>query len=129
MKLVVNRCFGGFGLSHEAFKRYFELAGWKLLVIKNDYSNNTRIELDPDNMSDSYGGIFYYKNEENEDNYFSPYEIDRSDPILIQVVEELGDKADGSCASLDIVEIPDDVNWTIKEYDGQEWVAEVHRTW
>jgi hypothetical protein len=28
-----------------------------------------------------------------------------------------------------VVTIPDDVAWTIEEYDGNEWVAEVHRTW
>jgi hypothetical protein len=53
----------------------------------------------------------------------------RDDPILIQVVEELGETANGRCASLKIVEIPNDVEWTIGEYDGQEWIAEKHRTW
>jgi hypothetical protein len=27
------------------------------------------------------------------------------------------------------VDIPDDVNWYIEEYDGNEHVAERHRTW
>jgi hypothetical protein len=27
------------------------------------------------------------------------------------------------------VDIPLDIQWTIEEYDGDEWVAEVHRTW
>jgi hypothetical protein len=45
------------------------------------------------------------------------------------VVEELGDEAGDSYAELTVVEIPDDVEWTIQEYDGTEWVAEVHRTW
>jgi len=30
---------------------------------------------------------------------------------------------------LAIVEIPDDVEYTIEEYDGNEHVAEAHRTW
>jgi hypothetical protein len=25
--------------------------------------------------------------------------------------------------------VPDGVEWTVEEYDGREWVAEVHRTW
>lgn len=53
----------------------------------------------------------------------------RNDALLIQVIEELGPKANGRCAELKIVEIPDDVNWCIEEYDGMEWVAEAHRTW
>jgi hypothetical protein len=48
---------------------------------------------------------------------------------LIEVIEELGDAANGDCAELAIVEIPDDVEWEISEYDGREHVAEKHRTW
>lgn len=55
--------------------------------------------------------------------------IARDDPALIQTVEELGNAANGPFANLNIVEIPDDVNWEITEYDGYEYVAEKHRTW
>ena len=54
---------------------------------------------------------------------------ERDDPVLIQVVEELGDAASGRYSSLKIVEIPDDIKWQIEEYDGMEHVAEEHRTW
>jgi len=57
------------------------------------------------------------------------YYIERNDPILIKVVETLGDKANGSTAELAIVEIPDDINWEIEQYDGVEWVSEAHRRW
>ena len=56
-------------------------------------------------------------------------DIARDDPILIQVVEELGIGANGKFAALKVVEIPNDVEWQIDEYDGVEWVAEKHRTW
>jgi hypothetical protein len=56
-------------------------------------------------------------------------DIPRDDSLLIQVVEELGALANGDFAQLKIVEIPDDVNWYVEEYDGLEWVAERHRTW
>ena len=55
--------------------------------------------------------------------------FERNDPVLVQVVETLGDKANGRCAKLRIVEIPDNVNWEISEYDGNESVEEVHRSW
>jgi hypothetical protein len=45
------------------------------------------------------------------------------------MVEELGAAAADHFAELRIADVPDDVKWTIEEYDGQEWVAEVHRTW
>jgi len=63
------------------------------------------------------------------DDKFYDRDIPRDDAALIQVVEELGDGANGSFAKLKIVEIPDDVLWQIEEYDGKEWVAEQHRTW
>lgn len=57
-------------------------------------------------------------------------DLARDDPILIQVLERLGaNECSGRHAALRIVEIPDDVEWTIEEFDGKEWVAEVHRTW
>ena len=53
----------------------------------------------------------------------------RNDPRLVEIVERLGDAANGPYAKLRIVEIPDNVNWQIAEYDGYEHVEEVHRTW
>ena len=55
--------------------------------------------------------------------------IPRDDPYLVKVVRELGMGANGGHANLKIVEVPGDVDWEIAEYDGNEWVAEKHRTW
>lgn len=55
---------------------------------------------------------------------------DRTNPLLIQIVEELGEeKAGGSCANLKIIEIPDNMEYEIEEYDGKEWVSEKHNRW
>lgn len=56
-------------------------------------------------------------------------DIERYDPDLVAVVEELGEKACGPCSRLKIVDIPDDIEWYIDEYDGREHVAEEHRRW
>ena len=53
----------------------------------------------------------------------------RSHQDVVEVVELLGSLANGDHAELRVVEIPDDVQWHIAEYDGIEWVAEDHRTW
>ncbi len=61
--------------------------------------------------------------------YTGDGEVARDCPALVRVVEELGERAYGGNASLKIVEIPEDVDWVIGNYDGFEWVAEKHRTW
>jgi len=53
----------------------------------------------------------------------------RHHPLLVEVVEELGSKSWGDYAELKIVEIPEDVEWEIIEYDGIEYIAEQHRKW
>lgn len=62
------------------------------------------------------------------DGYGYAFNNDRANPKLVDVVEKLGDRA-GHLADLKVVEIPDGVEWEIKEYDGMEWVSEKHRTW
>lgn len=58
------------------------------------------------------------------------WEIARNDPYLVQTILELGEQANDACARLKVVDIPDDVvEWSVHEYNGIEWVAEVHRTW
>lgn len=53
----------------------------------------------------------------------------RTDPAVIQAVEELGSAANDLCANLVVVDVPDDVEWIITDYDGLETIEEVHRTW
>lgn len=63
------------------------------------------------------------------DGYGFARSIDRSDPRLVECLERLGDSTNGEYASLEVVEIPDDVEWEIDDYNGMEHVAEKHRTW
>jgi hypothetical protein len=55
--------------------------------------------------------------------------IPRDDPVLVELIRELGIACNGEYARLKIVKIPADVAWQIEEYDGREWVSEQHRTW
>jgi hypothetical protein len=63
------------------------------------------------------------------DPIFFSRSIPRDDAHLIAVVELMGTDADNRFSELKIVDVPDDVNWYVEEYDGKEWVAERHRTW
>ena len=65
------------------------------------------------------------------DGYGYKYSNDdlRTDPKLIECIETLGYQASGRFADLKVVEIPDDVEWEIDNYDGIETIHEVHRVW
>lgn len=60
---------------------------------------------------------------------FYDRKIDRDDIDLVAIVEEMGGAANGPCADLAIIEVPDGVEWHVEEYDGNEHIAENHRTW
>jgi hypothetical protein len=141
-KIVVNRKHGGFGLSPNAEKRYLELIGKGCYFYKQTkygHENNgveEYIRISTDEASNAF--IAYTVTEDfgevinkipNNDSYWYDGDLERDDPILIRVIEEMGEEADGKFAKLEIVEIPDDVEWQIDDYDGYESIHEVHRSW
>ncbi len=150
-KIVINSCFGGFSLSPHAVKRLAELQGRECYFFKQENIHNytlTDVEgigesfmwsaFDTKDLSFLGGSKEWHKMDLDErkahnDTYaahhLSSRGIERDNPLLIQVIEELGGKANGSGSKLKIVEIPDDVDWTIEEYDGNEHIAEKHQTW
>ena len=142
-RIVINTCHGGFGLSEAAVLRYLELCGlpvWPEPTGK--FSSLTGptywlVPPDGDRVGDGTPDNWYEMtlaerqayNKKYSEQVFHDRDVDRDDPYLVQVVEELGADANGRYAELKVVEIPADVDWIIEEYDGAEWVAERHRTW
>ena len=113
MKVVINKGFGGFQLSDEQFQRVLAIKG-----------------IEFDTKGSEFGWTDYF--EKGTDNLleFNIWDMERNDPALVQVVEESDDRVlDSWSDGLKVVEIPDDVQWYIEDYDGNEWVAEPHRTW
>ena len=112
--VVINSCHGGYGLSQEA----------ELLYLKRSLTDYTTQDLESRFDTERYGPLILV----NGKIWYSS-DIPRDDPVLVSVVRELGDRANGNFAELKVVEIPASVDWQIDEYDGREWIAEVHRTW
>ena len=96
LKLVLNGCHGGFGLSDKAIE--------KLRKLKN---------VPPPPGKGDYFHVDFYDYDK------------RSDPDLIAVVEELGEEANGEFADLYIEEVGEHLLdiYYIDEYDGYEYIA------
>ena len=112
MKVAINSCYGGFSLSSKAFIA---------LAARNG--------IDVVQTSESGSCVKTYATSSGMPIYERDFCIDRADPDLIAVIEQLGTEADGFCSKLRIIDIPDDVEWEIEDYDGYESIHEVHRSW
>ncbi len=137
-RITVNACYGGFGLSYAGVMEYARRAGLTIYAYDRDRSKGNGFDHYVPHPPDSDEGLFttYATALLNPDGTLPPKthwsysDISRNDPHLIATVEALGsEKASGKCAELKIVEIPDDVEWQIGEYDGMETVEESHRSW
>ena len=119
-KIAINRCFGGFGLSDEAFEKLLTRKG----IAFEKVVSTERISL--------FGATYFNAGHAGEDDHYLYEHMfcdKRDDPDLIAVIEEMGEAANGFAAEIKIMEIPSDVEWHVAEYDGLEHVAENHRTW
>lgn len=142
MKIVINKCYGGFGLSPEAIYMYASLKKVSVFPYTEDNSD-TRLPYGDRNLKrwteDSTRSTIYWLTEDigdkptleqlNKASWMHDMDIERHDPLLVKVVEKLGEKANSRFSELKIVEVPDGVDYEIEEYDGMEWIAEAHRTW
>ena len=142
MKVVINRCFGGFGLSKEGYVRYCELAGLPCFIEEDKKYSSLGLFTcwllpQAERVDNKEGDAFYsmsmeeriaYNNIHSEQTLYDR-DIERNDPFLVQLVEENTELYSGRHSELAVVEVDDDAEWEIDEYDGREHVAEKHRTW
>jgi len=111
-KIVINKSYDKFCVSHPAFLRLRELG-------------------QPDALKEEDLGAYWPEAATPREPSLNQCGklIPRDDLKLVQVVEELGVAANGHGAELRVVEIPDDVQWEISAEGGIEHVSEVHLTW
>ena len=144
-KVVWNACYGGFNLSPRAEKMLFEkkhpgeiVYFYKEVYEDSDLRTHTYHKIDEKDL-DSYdafsircvsldfGKEIILEDGSIEDKRFNNHyiwntEIERHDPDLVAVVEELGsEKASGRCACLKVTDIGES-KYHIDEYDGYESV-------
>lgn len=103
-KVVYNACYGGFSLSKEAIFLARQISGnerWGECLMPGE------IYEDGSKCSCFYGYIGG---------------IERHDPVLVSVVEQLGDLASGRAAKLRIAYVGN--QYRIDEYDGFESVQQ-----
>jgi len=104
-KIVLNRTYGGFELSDEAVNLY-----------------NKKVsapEKTSEDLKKFQTNKLVWSKEHNE--YIYSSDLYRDDPVLVEVVEELGDKANAKYSKLKIKECENYEYAIIKEYDGKEW--------
>jgi len=111
-RIVINTSVEQFCVSHKAFLRLRQL-GQPDALVEIDHGIHWPDAAGPREPSLNQCGRL----------------IPRDDAKLIVVVEELQAEANGHCADLKIVSIPEDVQWEIRKTDGREHVSEVHRRW
>jgi hypothetical protein len=134
-KVVYNACYGGFSLSEAGMRRYAELKG---MAIYPEHDTKfaslgmiTYWTVPPEKRVDPLEGeAWHAATMEERQAHNAAYiaqtigcrDFDRDDPILVQVVEELGDAANGRAAKLKIEDVPAGMLYRIDEYDGAESV-------
>lgn len=99
-KVVYNACYGGFSLSDEAIEMYLDLKGLRYNKIEERWGSTYVVD--------------------GFKNFYDRRDIERDDPVLVEVVEKLGDKANGECARLKIEDVPKGALYNITHHDGYE---------
>lgn len=136
-KIILNKDYGGFGVSPEGYRRYAEKKGLDLFFYEfgSERDENDRLHSVYRKISPPWGLLTFAFTKDFGDEIRGDAEIEealkthlslsedhREDPVLIEVVEELGNRANTPYSNLEVVEIPDDVaeDYVIDDYDGYE---------
>ena len=140
MELVLNKCYGGYGLSHAAKMKILEKKGIAVFpyvdVETADFGESKYKKIFDQELEeiDHYPYVAYFQNDPGQDEIvidsrdinradYMDFDFDgiaRFDKELIETVKELGDKSGSKFAYLKVVEIPDGASFEISDYDGIE---------
>lgn len=155
MKVLISKNYGGFTIPYYIMEEYakktnkpiyYYLEGYlengkkftklnfleleekyqfSLRYKEKDFGDILQAEYSSDNFQEILGEIISHETDYKIENL-------RTNETLINIVEEnmsLMNNDNQNFAKLKVVEIPDDVDWEVEDYDGVEWIAEKHRVW
>jgi hypothetical protein len=98
-KIVLNRCYGGFGVSEKAVE-------W----LQANGASSEKVRVQDSGLTSAKW-------------VYTVCVLERHDPLLVKCVETLGEEASGDSAALEVVEI-DQPMYRISEYDGAESIEQ-----
>lgn len=133
MKMVLNRQLGYFDLSLKAIQRFAELENLTLYYYKRTDSADIYEKIDIASERDLFrhrilvvqkdlGSILDLSGDSYSDIVFDVDSIDRCNPNLIKVVEELGKEVNCFWSWLEVVEIKPGTKFFIDTDDGMETI-------
>jgi hypothetical protein len=143
LKVVINKSpDGGFSLSDAAY----ELLISRGIPVRNfDYSRRAdpddeeavifdrQLEIPLSDESEEAARDAFHADPSGRDSgrYWDRWSRQRrAHPLLVSVVETLGNKASGLDAELHVIRIPCGIEWRVcGDRYGIEWICEAHRTW
>lgn len=137
MKVVINKCWGGFSISKACAEHMAKNGHQKAQQELNEWCKKNawvkafvREGKWPEDCSSKESEWLEIDAKYHKEARWYGYFIEqRGDSLLVKAVEELGEAASGEMAALKIVEIPDGTDYEIHDYDGRESVHEKHSVW
>ncbi len=139
-KVILNKSYGGFGVSQKGYELYAKKKGFELIVYKRNYDYESKnfyytklkyptSEVLVEYFTKDFGDNVLISNEDYENYSLHLSWGYREDATLIEVIEELGEEANSIYSKLVIVEIPDDLDYMIDDYDGIETLHQKVQEW
>ena len=129
-KVVINACYGGYGLSPLAIYEICKRKGLDCYIyVESTIDRRNYIKVSPSSkdfkrhnwhaFNKDFGNFMNSNGISYNEDLIELESLPRHDKDLVAVVEELGDKANDYCAKLEVVEINSNL-YRITEYDGIE---------
>jgi len=120
MKVVLNRKYGGFGLSQKALEKLKE-QGWTVTSFLEDHSP---IDRNADLLLKPTGTKFGFVDEGKLYINWWKHRVDtkefRTRKEIVELIQQLGIESNDQHSSLVIQTANDDYYWSIHSYDGME---------